>query len=230
MEFLEKNWKLISGGVIAILGVGLIVMLINLQSSKKETEAQNKFAPIENEYSQYKDELSKIENAQKANSKDSKAPDITALIKTKEKLSADLLSFIDQHPQTVASEMAALYASEIMTTEGKTEEALGVLKKVSSTGTRLSSVLVTKKTAALLADQDKCNEALPLLNKIVSVSFVSSDVKILQALCHQKLNDLDKATEILTSIKNDKTGTNAESVKEADKILRLIKFKKTSGT
>jgi hypothetical protein len=44
------------------------------------------------------------------------------------------------------------------------------------------------------------------------------------------MNDLKKAEEILISVKNDKTEGSAEYVQHAERILRLIQFKKASGT
>ena len=50
------------------------------------------------------------------------------------------------------------------------------------------------------------------------------------ALCYKKLNDMKKAEEILTSVKNNKLEGQEQLSQEADKILRVIKMSSTLGT
>ena len=148
-------------------------------------------------------------------------------------LTASLNQFISENKKSIATEMASLYLSEILLDEKKNVEALDVLKKTTSDSNNLTSILIQKKIGALLADNNQCDEALKVWDKLLkssSAKFAHSEVKIMQSLCYQKMNDLKKAEEILISVKNDKTEGSAEYVQHAERILRLIQFKKASGT
>jgi thioredoxin-like negative regulator of GroEL len=102
-----------------------------------------------------------------------------------------------------------------------------------SSSNALTSVLIQKKIGSLLADNNQCAEALKTWDNLLkssSAKFAHSEVKIMQSLCYSKMNDLKKAEEILNSVKNDKSEGVAEYAQQAEKILRLIQFKKASGT
>ncbi len=243
MEFLEKNGKLIAGAFFALIAIGLIATFISNSSKKNEIETQEKFSMIELDYTKYKEEMTKSIAPQtpsnplakadkKADGKDSFDAAAKAE-KMRAPLSANLSKFISENKKSVATEMAALYLSEILLDEKKNVEALEVLKKVDSQSNDLTSVLVQKKLGSLLADNNQCEEALKVWDKLLKLStakFAHSEVKIMQSLCYQKMNDLKKAEEILISVKNDKTEGSAENSQHAERILRLIQFKKASGT
>jgi lipopolysaccharide biosynthesis regulator YciM len=90
-----------------------------------------------------------------------------------------------------------------------------------------------KKMGQLFADSDQCKEAIDIWNKVLSnkkADFTFSDIQIKQALCYQKLNDSQKAEELLTKVKNIKTEDQEQSSLEAEKVLRLIQFNKAQGS
>lgn len=247
MEFLEKNIKAIVSLCVVLIVVGIAWALMAGNSKRKEAQAQEKFAQIEADYGKYKEDVTHSNQMEvmAKNAKDSKdkktietdkksEADLKAAIATAQpKLITDLTQFVDANGKTVATSMAALYLSEMLLADKKNAEALAVLKKVESNSNDLTSVLVQKKIGALLADNNQCDDAMKVWNKILKMNtakFAHAEVKILQSLCYQKNNDLVKAEEVLNSIKNDKSEVSAEYVQHAEKILRLIHFKKASGT
>jgi predicted negative regulator of RcsB-dependent stress response len=245
MEFFEKNIKNLMVGFVGLIVIGMIWAFLANRTKNQETAAQEKFAAIETQYGKYKEDLAKSEqisnmpknakDASKTTPEEKKVEaDLAAsLIVVKPKLVSDLTQFVDENSKAIAGSMAALYLSELLLTDKKATEALAVLRKVENTSKDLTSILVQKKIGALLADNNQCDEALKVWDKILKINtakFAHAEVKIMQSLCYQKNNDLAKAEEILNSIKNDKTEVSAEYVQHAEKILRLIHFKKASGT
>lgn len=223
MEFLEKNLKTIALGFMAIIVLGLGVSLISGQSERSEKSAQEAFTPIQVKLVQLKEQT---QSAPK-DVKESKAEVNVADLKK------DLEGFIAQHPATVASQIAGLSLSEIYASEKNMVEALNTLKKVETKSSVLSNTLVLKKMGQLLADSDQCKEAIDIWNKVLSnkkAEFTFSDVQIKQALCYQKLNETQKAEELLTKVKNNKTEGQEQSSLEAEKVLRLIQFNKAQGS
>ncbi|MBC7456776.1 MAG: hypothetical protein H7235_00760 [Bdellovibrionaceae bacterium] len=245
MEFLEKNGKLIIGAFGLLIVVGLITVFASTNSKKNEEKTQEKLAVIELDYTKYKEEVAKSMAPASPIKDDKKSlEDKKNKVKTmadaglnsvqlRGKLMISLTQFIADNKKSVATEMAALYLSEVLIDQNKNTEALEVLKKTESSSNDLTSVLVQKKIGSLLADNNQCEEALKVWDKLLkssSAKFAHSEVKIMQSLCYQKMNDLKKAEEILVSVKNDKTEGSADYAQHAERILRLIQFKKASGT
>ncbi len=249
MEFLEKNGKQI--GILAALAlvVGFLVTFLVSRSQNAETKIQDKMAQVELEYSKYKENFAKVSTPEVETKQDpkvtleliaekqKKADELLKLketvITSRKKISDDLLKFMNENPKTISSQMAALYLSDLMIDENKKTEALDVLKKSSSNGSDLTSILVSKKIGSLLADANQCEDAIKVWDRIVAnkkAQFAHAETKIMQSLCYQKNNDLKKAEDLLISVKNDKTEGSAEFVQRAEKILRLIQFKKSIGS
>lgn len=223
MEFLEKNLKTIALGFMAVVVLGLGFSLVSGQSERSEKAAQEAFTPIQAKLVQLKEQN---QPAQKE-TKEVKAEVNVADLKK------DLEGFIAQHPATVAAQIAGLSLSEIYASEKNMVEALNTLKKVETKSSVLSNTLVLKKMGQLLADSDQCKEAIDIWNKVLNnkkAEFTFSDVQIKQALCYQKLNETQKAEELLTKVKNNKTEGQEQSSLEAEKVLRLIQFNKAQGS
>lgn len=223
MEFLEKNLKTIAFGFVAIVVLGLGFSLVSGQSERSEKAAQEAFTPIQNKLVQLKEQNQPAQ-------KDVKEPKAEVNVAD---LKKDLEGFIAQHPATVASQIAGLSLSEIYASEKNMVEALNTLKKVETKSSVLSNTLVLKKMGQLLADSDQCKEAIDIWNKVLNnkkAEFTFSDVQIKQALCYQKLNETQKAEELLTKVKNNKTEGQEQSSLEAEKVLRLIQFNKAQGS
>ena len=245
MEFLEKNGKIIIAAFFVLIAVGLVTVFVSNNSKQNEQKAQEKLAAIELDFTKYKEQLAKT--IQPANSiKDDKKTVVekknqekdlaeaqALVLKLRDQLTTSLNQFISENKKSVATEMASLYLSEILVDQNKNTEALLVLKKMESSSNALTSVLIQKKIGSLLADNNQCAEALKTWDNLLkssSAKFAHSEVKIMQSLCYSKMNDLKKAEEILNSVKNDKSEGVAEYAQQAEKILRLIQFKKASGT
>ncbi len=223
MEFLEKNLKTIALGFMAVVVLGLGFSLVSGQSERSEKAAQEAFTPIQAKLVQLKEQNQQTQ-------KDVKEPRTEVNVAD---LKKDLEGFIAQHPATVASQIAGLSLSEIYASEKNMVEALNTLKKVETKSSVLSNTLVLKKMGQLLADSDQCKEAIDIWNKVLNnkkAEFTFSDVQIKQALCYQKLNETQKAEELLTKVKNNKTEGQEQSSLEAEKVLRLIQFNKAQGS
>jgi tetratricopeptide (TPR) repeat protein len=223
MEFLEKNLKTIALGFMAVVVLGLGFSLVSGQSERSEKAAQEAFTPIQAKLVQLKEQNQQTQ-------KDVKEPKTEVNVAD---LKKDLEGFIAQHPATVASQIAGLSLSEIYASEKNMVEALNTLKKVETKSSVLSNTLVLKKMGQLLADSDQCKEAIDIWNKVLNnkkAEFTFSDVQIKQALCYQKLNETQKAEELLTKVKNNKTEGQEQSSLEAEKVLRLIQFNKAQGS
>ena len=230
MTLIEKNWKLVLGICsILILGGGGLAIQSTLATAK-EKKAQENFFSIEKKYVDYKTKKETPDTTKPA--KPVVAPptaEQSAAIK------AEFETFITNNPKSKATQMAALYFAEISRQENKIQPALDVLLKVKNNDSGLVNTLVEQQIGQLLADSEKYQEAIDIWQKIINrkeAKFLHNELKIQQALCFQKLNNHTKAEELLTNIANQKTEdqTDASSVKEAARYLRLIQIKKVTGT
>lgn len=224
-KVIEKQWKLILGALGALIIAGAVVTLISVNSTQKEKAAQESYFTVEKKLLDLK--------AKKAAppTKDQKAEpvDFTAVKLELEKVMTDF-------PGSIASQMAGLHFANLLVEDKNFDLALSTLQKIENKNKGLVNTLVQQQIGQLLADQEKCQEAISIWQKIVDrkeAAFLHNETKIQQALCYTKLNDFKKAEEILTNLANKSAnpemGGNSTS-KEAEKYLRLIQFKKASGT
>ncbi len=246
MSFLEKNWKTITTVFLIFVFVGVLTILLSGQSEKKEMLAQEKYFLTEKKYLELKNKkdnpviAANEENTKttKSDKKDKKpeTQTTTEVVIDFSQVKSEFEKVIADYSGSKAAQMSALYVTEILKSESKEVEALALLQKVQTNDSGLVNSLVQQKIAQLLADQDKCKEALQIWDKILQrkeAQFAHNDLKIQQALCYKKMNDLKKAEEILTNLANQKSEESPEpstTSKEAEKYLRLIQFKKMSGT
>lgn len=147
-------------------------------------------------------------------------------------------------PSSKAGLLAALYLSDIYRQSDKLEQAVQALDPVTKNGkpAGLLGALAIKTKGNLQADLNKCPEAIETWQKLnqtsESLAFLTADVKLKMALCHEKMNQPDQAEaiyrEIIDRVKNpsqqvNKTQTTANDQlisREAEKFLRLLKIKK----
>ena len=132
MEFFEKNGKLVVGAFFALIAVGLIVTFVSSGSKRNEEQAQEKLAKIEIEYTKYKEEVTNSTTPPAPPTKDDKknkeaaaAADIAKAeaANLRNGLIVNLNQFINDNKKTIATEMAALYLSELLIDENKNAEA-----------------------------------------------------------------------------------------------------------
>jgi hypothetical protein len=224
--FLEKQWKLIAGIFVVVVIGGMAIAVMGYQKTKKEKTAQESYFLTEKKFLEAKEKKNAPPVAKEAAKE---APvDLSVFKKDFEKV-------IEDFPGSKAAQMSAVYLSDILVTEKNFDQALTTLKNVETKDTGLINTLVQQQIASLLADQDKCSDAVQVWQKIIDrkeASFIHNDTKIQQALCYKKMNDTKRAEEILTNLANQKTEgfETSSSSKEAEKYLRLIQFKKASGT
>lgn len=235
MSFLEKQWKSIVAVVLILFVLGLGIVAKTTMNVSAEKKAQENFFLIEKKYSDYKTKKSTPPEA-KPGEKAAAPADLTADLANIKK---EFETFLASNSNTKAGQMAALYYTEILLQEKNKDLALTTLQKAQNNDSGLVNTLVQQQLGQVLADLDKCPEAIATWQKVIDrkqASFLHNEVKIQQALCYQKTNDLKKAEEILTNVANQKEDTSSaaynmtSSAKEAAKYLRLIQFKKVSGT
>lgn len=231
LNFIEKQWKLIASFFVLIIAVGFTVLFVFNQSVKKEQNAQAEYFKIEKNYIEFKSKKNTppLETDKAAADKKTTVADLPTI-------KNDFQKIMTEFPGTKAAQMSALYSAEILSNENNKALALETLQKVKNQDSGLVNTLVQHQIAILLADQDKCTEAIGLWQKIIDkkeAQFIQTDAKIQQALCYNKMKDTKKAEEILTNLANQKPEAgldNSTTTKEAEKYLRLIQFKKASGT
>jgi len=228
MEFIEKYGKQLFIGVGVFVILAFVVTLITQGSVKKEKESQEKYFALEAKVKKYREE--KFKQSQSAQEKIAVQESVQVDIN---QLKADLESFISSNLGTVAAQFAGLELAQILSEENKLTEALSLLQKVETQSDLLSNSLVKMKIGQILADLDKCSDALVVWSKIINskkFAYIHAESKINQALCYKKMNELQKAEEILNQVKNEKSEDSAEQSREADRILRLIQFNKSFGS
>lgn len=236
MSFIEKQWKLILGICIVIFIIGGVEAIRSAMNLSKEKKTQENFFVIEKKYNDYKNKKNKDLNPTAKKLEKKEAPINPAeLAQEQTAVKKDLEKFIAENSGSKAAQMAAIYYAEILKEEKHNDLALAALQKVQTNDRGLVNTLVQQQIGQMLADSNKCQEAIDSWQKIIErkeAEFLHNDIKIQQALCYQKMNDLKKAEEILTNIANQKSDSQLDStsVKEAARYLRLIQFKKVSGT
>lgn len=232
LKIFEKQWKLIIGIVVGAIFIGGIYVTVKVQAEKKEKKAQESYFAVEKNLL----DLKAKKNAQPAEldkKKTKQAPIVVDFAPVK----TELEKIITDFPGSVAAQMAGIHLASLLSEEKNFDLALTLLKKVENNSKGLVNTLVQQQIGQLLADQNKCQDAIGVWQKIISrseASFIHNDVKLQQALCFAKINDLKKAEEILTNLANQnlnsQTSDNSSVSKEAEKYLRLLQFKKATGT
>jgi hypothetical protein len=223
MSMLEKNWKLVAGVFVAFVVGGVAYGLISAQGAKKEHKAQEVYFKAEKKYLELKGKAANPAEASAKKPEDYKA------------VKDEFESVISTYPGSKAAQMSAVYLSDILISENNKDQALSTLQKAENSDSGLINTLVQQQIGSLLADQNKCAEALTVWQKIIDrkqAQFLHNATRLQQALCYQKMNDSKKAEEILTNLANQKSELNNTdaTAKEAEKYLRLIQYKKASGT
>ncbi len=229
-----------------------IYSMVRQQTDEK---LQEKFYLAEKSYLELRKKLEdaqkpKVDETKKAKDKaPAKVPDVA--VKPSANPDADYADPIKQFrdlteasPSSKAGLLAALYLSDIYRQSNKLEQAAQALEPVTkdSKPSGLLGALVFKTKGNLQADLNKCPEAIETWQKLnqtsESLAFLTSDVKLKMALCHEKMNQPDQAEaiykEIIDRVKNpsqqvNKTQTTANDQtvsREAEKFLRLLKIKK----
>jgi predicted negative regulator of RcsB-dependent stress response len=225
MKLIENNLKTIAIVLVAFVVGGAAVAFISNSAKTKEKSAQESYYLVEKNFYELK-------------AKKDAPPNPTAKTEpvdfSKSKL--DFEKIIVDYPKSIAAQMSALNLASILIEENKSTEALTVLKNVETKSSSLVSYLVQQQIGLVLADQDKCQDAIDTWEKVIKsseASFLHDELQLQQALCYSKLNNSQKAEAILINLSNKTTNPemgNATTSKEAEKYLRLLQFKKASGT
>lgn len=227
-NFFENNWKLMVGALGAFVLIGGGVVLISNQSVQKEKQAQEKYYLVEKKLTEMK--------SKKAQNTEAKAGETAPQKIDFTQIKTDFEKILTDFPNSVAAQMSALHLAGLMVEEKNYDGALAILQKVENKDKGLVNTLVQQQIGQLLADKNKCQEAISVWQKLLErkeAVFIHDDTLIQQALCYTKINDLKKAEEILTNLANKTANPqvgNSTASKDAEKYLRLLMFKKASGT
>jgi predicted negative regulator of RcsB-dependent stress response len=224
-KVVEQYWKPVAGLFVVIVVVGAGILFSNMRSKANEEKVQESYYVIEKKLLELKQR-----SAAPADPVKKEAPvDFTEVKK-------ELEVFANANIGTIAAQMAALHLAELKIADSDQAGALALLQKVETKDKGLVNTLVEQQIAQLLSGQDKCQDAIAVLQKIIDrkeAAFVHNDAKLQQALCHVKLGNTKQAEEILTNLSSQSSQAeygNSPATKEAEKYLRLLQFKKTSGT
>ncbi len=230
MSVIEKNWKLIAGIFVLFVVGGSLIAGVTYQKIRKEQLAQENYFLSEKKFLELKTKKTDPANPAQTNKvKNDEPVDYSTVKKDFEKVITD-------YPGSKAAQMSAVYLSDILISEKNNALALSTLQKAENGDSGLINTLVQQQIGLLLANQDKCSEALQVWQKIIDrkqANFIHNETRIQQALCYKKMNDSKKAEEILTNLANQKPEAGFETSatsKEAEKYLRLFQFRKASGT
>lgn len=237
-QFLEKQWKLVLGIAGVFLLFGVVAVMISMKTTQNEMKAQEAYFSFEEKLMDIKNKAANPEPEKNKELKDKSAPNTktTNEVVDYSPIKSGFEKVINEYPNSNAAQMSAIHLAKLLIDEKKSDEALKLLQKVENKNTGLINTLIQKQIGQLLADNNKCQEAIAIWQKILDrkeASFIHNESKIQQALCYTKLNDFKKAEEILTNLANQSGSPEAgpSSIsKEAEKYLRLIQFKKASGT
>jgi predicted negative regulator of RcsB-dependent stress response len=224
---IEANWKILAGVFAAFVVGGAAVAFTTHLSTEKEKKAQEAYFSVEKKLNDLK-----AKKAEPAATPDKKNEPVNY-----SEVKKDLEKVIADYPSSVAAQMAGLHLASVLVEEKNVDTALTTLQKVENKDKGLVNTLVQQQIGQLLADKDKCQDAINVWQKILDrkeAAFIHPELKLQQAICYSKINDLKKAEEILTNLSSQAAATEnvngSPTAKEAEKYLRLLQFKKVSGT
>lgn len=208
-------------------------------AEKTESKAQESFYAAERTYLKIKEgfdraeqEAQRLAEAKKDPKKKSDAdmkPVETAASGDLQKDYGSVLPTLKQviadHSGTKGAQMSALTLSQIYSQYHQDTEAIQVLKdlvsKVSSKG--LLGALILNQYASLLANQEKCNEAVHVWNQISDTKggFLISEAHLRAGVCYDQMKDYKKAQD---SLEKAKVG-DTQIAKTAERYLRVVRQK-----
>ena len=229
VKIFEAYWKVIVGAFVAVVVVGGVVVVSSHFAKQKEEKAQEAYFNVEKKLNDLRTKKNPQDAAAAASDKKNEPVDYTQIKKDLEKVMTD-------YPQSVASQMSALHLAGILAEEKNFDLALTTLQKAENKDKGLVNTLVEQQIGQLLADKDKCPEAIAVWQKILDrkeADFIHPELQLQQALCYSKTKDMKKAEELLTNLANQAANSeygSSAAAKEAEKYLRLLQFKKASGT
>ncbi len=238
-DWTAKNFKAIAVALTLLIVSGAVWAAITYKKESKNTAAMAAFAPIERDFSSWKTPELKKPEAKPDAKVDAKTPEIVKVDPAQ--LFGRMMEFIKSQGNVPANELMALMASEVAATLGPQQEAelLEVSMKTFKSGAQLTDGLILMKNGDLLANQDKCDQALDQWKKVISnnrLGYLHDLVRLKSGLCLEKLAKFEDAEKYYDEIikgsvkKNDAQKTaevaqqNQWAVKEAQKLKRALKW------
>lgn len=231
-QWTTQHSKILLVSVLAFLIVGGGYTAVQVVQENKEQALQSELFTIEKQYQDKKQEFAEAENPPPRDPND-KTPQ-PVRVKATGDLEKDygtvvtqLTDFAQKNIGSRAGQMAALQASEIYRKYKKPEMAEQALKPHARSPKGLLDALVQLELGKTLADQNKCDQAIPEWEKLVGntkFDYVKPTALLQQGLCYESLQQKDMAEMRYKEVKDlDPAGPTG---RQAD---QLIKFLKTTA-
>ncbi len=236
-EWTGKNFKSVATVLAVLIVFGAVWTAINYSQENKAAKAMTAYAPIEKDFLNWK-------NPEQPNPKDKdKKPAPTV---DTQALYTRMIDLIKKEGDTPASQLAALMATEVAEKLGQAQqdELLDLMKKTFKNGAQLLDGLVMIKKGDLLANEDKCDQALALWKDVLSnkrMGYLHDTARLKSGLCLEKMSNFKEAEANYDQvIKGSETKTeqktaqmsrqNQWAVKEAQKLKRALKWSQKPST
>lgn len=224
------QWTTEHTRLVMIAGIAFVVIAAGITikgyiDKNKEITAQTAYFPLEKALLEKRSQfMAADEPNAKKEEKTPAAPKASGDFSKDYGTEASALeTFIGQYPDSKAAQMAALNLSSVQNQYKQFDAAEKTLEKVKSDSSTLTSGLVLSELGTAKANRNDCQAAIATWDRVLSnknAAFLSSSVKLKQALCYEALKNPEKAKSLYAEIRaSDKEGNLG---KTADKYARLL--------
>lgn len=256
LDVVIQNSKVVAGllGLMGLVSIGILIK--NKISEGHEIDVQGQYYAIEKTYLKKKEAFAKGESDAKAGDKKAKEAKDAKVEQTEDGVTPQLASgdilkdygtelegfkkLVQAEPKTKAAAMAVLEMSDLYLKYKNPQEATQVLAqaKEQQKPDHLLGALVYHSYAQLLADQNRCADAIPVWDALLGkggLKFMVEPAQYGQAVCYATMGQFEKAELLLKGLVAEKKTSGAPGEAPAPnsaiqgaakKYLRFINFKK----
>jgi hypothetical protein len=235
-EWTGKNFKAVASVLTVLIVIGAVWATINYTHEKKANKALTAYAPIEKDFMSWKTPEKPNPKADEAEKKAAPPAPVDP-----QALFTRMTDFIKTEGDVPASELMSLMASEVAEKLGPEQqtELLDLMKKTFKNGAGVLDGLALLKKGDLLANADKCDQALNAWKEILSnkrLTYLHNTARLKSGLCLEKMSKFNEAEANYDQvIKSSEAKTDAQktaqlgnqnqwAVKEAQKLKRALKW------
>lgn len=198
-EWTAKHATLVIVLIIAFIAIGGGYSAYRHFEAQNEVEIQERFYSIEKKLTERTNSFSLPPADPKHIAK------TNDLSKDYAGMDEELKKLIQEHPNSKAARMAALYLTDLYIQYGKSAEALDVLSQI-QVGKGLLDLLVANQRASLMSNQGECEKAITIwqsLKKIKELAFAKANIQLKEALCYDQLGKKEEAQKLYAEIQKD---------------------------
>ena len=214
-QFINKNSTAVLG-LLVIIAVGFgAYSVLSSYNQKYEEKAQTVFFEAER--------LHNANQGAKEFTKENSKADAPPVNVDTAQVEQKLNSLIEEFPKSKASIQAALLMSDIYLDKKDSAKALETLEKsFSKFNGRLLDSLLGLKLSGLYEQNNQCDKALPVLEKVYNskVEELRPEALLRQALCEEVLGQADKAKQTYQKLATEHSDTNQGQ--QAQKYLKIM--------